>query len=160
MTVFLDDIEVGTEYISETRTIARSDIERFADLSGDFNPLHVDEEWVRANTDFDRCIAHGLLMLGHRQRTQVCGPRRLAHPGVPRRRTTNGWPHLSGRCRPRQISRYRRQTQHVAAPIGGRNRRGIARQPERRDIAGRRGHLPRRRTAVTVSMIEQFEESR
>jgi acyl dehydratase len=63
MTVFLDDIEVGTEYLSETRTIERSDIERFAHLSGDFNPLHVDEEWVRANTDFDRCIAHGLLML-------------------------------------------------------------------------------------------------
>jgi 3-hydroxybutyryl-CoA dehydratase len=63
MTVFLDDIEVGTEYISESRTIERSDIDRFADLSGDFNPLHVDEEWVRTNTDFDRCIAHGLLML-------------------------------------------------------------------------------------------------
>jgi acyl dehydratase len=61
--VFLDDIEVGMEYVSEPRTITASDIRRFAELTGDFNPLHVDEEWVRKNTDFPGIIAHGLLLL-------------------------------------------------------------------------------------------------
>lgn len=63
MTIYLDDISVGDEYFSEIRTISRADIEQFAQLSGDFNPLHIDEEWVKANTAYDRCIAHGLLML-------------------------------------------------------------------------------------------------
>ncbi len=63
VTVFLDDIEVGAEYESEPRTVEQDDIARFADLSGDFNPLHVDPEWVRHNTEYTQCIAHGLLML-------------------------------------------------------------------------------------------------
>lgn len=63
MTVYLDDIEVGTEYQSTGRTITVTDIAVFAELTGDHNPLHLDEEWVRANTDYDGCIAHGLLML-------------------------------------------------------------------------------------------------
>lgn len=63
MTTYLDGISVGDEFSSAARTIERADIERFAQASGDFNPLHVDEEWVRANTDYGQCIAHGLLML-------------------------------------------------------------------------------------------------
>lgn len=63
MTVYLDDIRLGAEYLSEIRTVERADIDRFAELSGDFNPLHVDEQWVRTNTDYQRCIAHGMLML-------------------------------------------------------------------------------------------------
>ena len=63
MTTYLDDISVGDVFVSAARTIERADIERFAQVSGDFNPLHVDEDWVRAHTDYDQCIAHGLLML-------------------------------------------------------------------------------------------------
>jgi acyl dehydratase len=63
MTVFLDEIEVGAEYVSDSRTVHQTDIARFAELSGDFNPLHVDPDWVQNNTDYNQCIAHGLLML-------------------------------------------------------------------------------------------------
>lgn len=63
MTVYLDDISVGMTYESTRRTITQDDIAAFAQLSGDFNPLHLDEDWVRANTDYHGCIAHGLLML-------------------------------------------------------------------------------------------------
>ncbi|MEI7685582.1 MAG: MaoC/PaaZ C-terminal domain-containing protein, partial [Planctomycetota bacterium] len=44
-----------------SRTISAQDIADYCDLSGDHNPLHKDDEWVRANTPFEQRIAHGLL---------------------------------------------------------------------------------------------------
>lgn len=38
------------------------DIRKFAELSGDFNPLHMDDEFAKANI-FGQRIAHGLLGL-------------------------------------------------------------------------------------------------
>ena len=43
-----------------TRTIAESDIEAFADVTGDRNPVHLDDEFAK-NTRFGRRIAHGML---------------------------------------------------------------------------------------------------
>ncbi|WP_431324933.1 MaoC family dehydratase [Rhizobium sp. YTU87027] len=60
-TVF-NDISEGAVYVSAGRTITEADIVNFAGLSGDFNPLHMDEEWVRENTKFPSRIAHGLLI--------------------------------------------------------------------------------------------------
>ncbi|MCZ7450941.1 MaoC/PaaZ C-terminal domain-containing protein [Agrobacterium rhizogenes] len=60
-TVF-NDISEGAVYVSAGRTITEADIVNFAGLSGDFNPLHMDEEWVRENTKFPSRIAHGLLV--------------------------------------------------------------------------------------------------
>nr|WP_188551622.1 MaoC/PaaZ C-terminal domain-containing protein [Sediminivirga luteola] len=48
---------------SAGRTVTEADIVAFAGLSGDFNQLHVDEEWVKGNTPFRSRIAHGLLVL-------------------------------------------------------------------------------------------------
>ena len=62
MTITFDSITVGVEYESAGRTISEADIVNFAGISGDFNPLHMDEEWVRANTDYPSRIAHGLLI--------------------------------------------------------------------------------------------------
>ncbi|MHA2380721.1 MAG: MaoC family dehydratase [Candidatus Thorarchaeota archaeon] len=42
------------------RTIREEDIQTFGDLSGDYNPLHFDEEWS-STTFFEGRIAHGLL---------------------------------------------------------------------------------------------------
>lgn len=53
----------GTEWQSAGRTITEADIVNFAGVSGDFNALHTDEEWVKANTPFAGRIAHGLLTL-------------------------------------------------------------------------------------------------
>lgn len=44
---------------SLTRTITAEDVLRFAELVGDHNPVHVDEEFAR-KTRFGRCIAHGM----------------------------------------------------------------------------------------------------
>ena len=56
-----DEFEVGKTYLSARRTIRESDIEQFAALSGDYNPLHVDELYIKENTNYRQCIAHGAL---------------------------------------------------------------------------------------------------
>ena len=45
---------------SLTKTISDSDVRAFADLSGDHNPLHLDENFAQ-QTRFGRRIAHGML---------------------------------------------------------------------------------------------------
>lgn len=62
MEVSFNDIEVGRKYTSSGRTIIEADIVNFAGLTGDFNPLHIDEKWVLENTNFPSRIAHGLLV--------------------------------------------------------------------------------------------------
>ena len=43
-----------------TRTIEQADIDAFAAVTGDHNPVHVDEEFAKT-TRFGRRIAHGML---------------------------------------------------------------------------------------------------
>ena len=43
-----------------TKTIEQADIHAFADVTGDHNPVHVDEEFAKT-TRFRRRIAHGML---------------------------------------------------------------------------------------------------
>ncbi len=62
-TVKFQDLTVGQQFQSVGRTITEADITNFAGLSGDFNQLHTDEVWVRANTPFRGRIAHGLLIV-------------------------------------------------------------------------------------------------
>lgn len=45
---------------SFSKTITEQDVFAFADASGDFNPLHIDEEYAR-HTVFGRRVAHGIL---------------------------------------------------------------------------------------------------
>jgi len=63
VTSYFGDLSPEDRFISVGRTITQADIQTFAGLSGDYNPLHTDEEWVRANTAFEGRIAHGLLTL-------------------------------------------------------------------------------------------------
>lgn len=46
-----------------TKTISEKDVFAFADASGDFNPLHIDEEYAR-RSQFGRRVAHGILTAG------------------------------------------------------------------------------------------------
>ena len=48
---------------SFTKTLSEGDVFAFADISGDFNPLHIDEEYARRSV-FGRRIAHGILTAG------------------------------------------------------------------------------------------------
>ena len=52
-------IKVG-DSASISKTITDEDIQAFADVSGDHNPLHLDDEYA-ATTRFGRRIAHGML---------------------------------------------------------------------------------------------------
>jgi acyl dehydratase len=45
------------------KTITRRDIVRYAGASGDFNPLHYDDEYAE-NAGYDGVIAHGMLTAG------------------------------------------------------------------------------------------------
>ena len=58
--LYLEEFEVGKEYFSPARTVTEADVTNFAGLSGDFNPLHTDEEFARQNL-FGTRIAHGAL---------------------------------------------------------------------------------------------------
>lgn len=57
-----EDIEVGEEYESPGRTVTETDIVLFAGLSGDYNVLHTDAEFMKTSV-FGERIAHGLLGL-------------------------------------------------------------------------------------------------
>ncbi len=54
--------EVGDSY-TYPFSISQEQISKFADLTGDTNPLHVDSE-VAATGEFGGPIAHGVLILG------------------------------------------------------------------------------------------------
>ncbi len=58
--LYLEDFEIGKTYESVGRTITEADVVNFAGLSGDFNPLHMDEEFGK-KTLFGKRIAHGAL---------------------------------------------------------------------------------------------------
>ena len=53
------DISLG-QSVDVVHTITEEDIQVFGDLSGDYNPLHFNNEWA-AKTMFKGRIAHGLL---------------------------------------------------------------------------------------------------
>ena len=54
-----DQLKIGhTETFR--RQISREDILIFSSLSGDTNPLHLDEDYART-TDFKKCVAFGML---------------------------------------------------------------------------------------------------
>ena len=57
---YLEDFEIGREYVSPARTVTEADVVNFAGISGDFNPLHMDEEYARKGP-FGKRIAHGAL---------------------------------------------------------------------------------------------------
>ena len=53
-----EELEVGTKN-SLTRTLTEQDLLLFAKVSGDTNPVHLDEEYA-ATTQFEGRIAHGM----------------------------------------------------------------------------------------------------
>jgi acyl dehydratase len=59
---YYEDIAPGEEYESPGRTVTEADIVLFAGLSGDYNVLHTDAEFMKTSI-FGERIAHGLLGL-------------------------------------------------------------------------------------------------
>jgi 3-hydroxybutyryl-CoA dehydratase len=56
---FIEDLSVGME-ASHAKTVSEGDINSFAEVTGDFNPVHMDEGYA-ASTFFKSRIAHGML---------------------------------------------------------------------------------------------------
>lgn len=50
--------------VSFSKLVSESDILQFAELSGDFSPNHVDEEYMK-NSMYGKRIAHGALLVGY-----------------------------------------------------------------------------------------------
>ena len=59
--LYWEEWEIGAEFESPARTVTETDIVTFAGLSGDYNPLHINEEYCK-QTLFGGRIAHGPLV--------------------------------------------------------------------------------------------------
>ena len=58
-----NDLIIGAKY-EETRLVTTEDVLHFANLSGDFNPVHTNEEHAQ-NTIFGGRIVHGMLVASY-----------------------------------------------------------------------------------------------
>jgi 3-hydroxybutyryl-CoA dehydratase len=58
-----EDLELGME-AGLSRTVRASDILTFAEITGDWNPVHLDADFA-AKTVFRQPIAHGMLTAGY-----------------------------------------------------------------------------------------------
>jgi acyl dehydratase len=61
--LYWEEWEIGSEVETSARTVTETDIVIYAGLSGDYNPLHTDEEFCK-KTQFGGRIAHGPLVYG------------------------------------------------------------------------------------------------
>jgi acyl dehydratase len=59
--LYWEEWDIGAEFESPGRTVTEADIVMFSGLSGDYNPLHTNEEFCR-QTAFGTRIAHGPLV--------------------------------------------------------------------------------------------------
>ena len=55
----IDDFHVG-QRSSFTKTFTEEDVRRFVEITGDTNPLHIDDAYA-ATTQFGRRVLHGML---------------------------------------------------------------------------------------------------
>lgn len=53
------NVKIGDRF-SNTKQITEAVVRAFAELSGDYNPIHIDEEFAKT-TRFGRRIAHGMI---------------------------------------------------------------------------------------------------
>ena len=60
---YLEDLHVGESHTRDFHIDVET-IEAFAKVSGDFNPIHMDEDFAK-NTAFKGRIAHGMLMAAY-----------------------------------------------------------------------------------------------
>jgi acyl dehydratase len=55
---YLDDLEIGQQWVTAGRTITETDLVLFGNWSGDMHPLHSNEEYAKTN-QFGTRIFHG-----------------------------------------------------------------------------------------------------
>lgn len=62
--LYFEDYELGVTLTTRGRTITEADIVQFGALTGDFNPMHFDAEYMKSHQMGQR-IAHGMLSLSY-----------------------------------------------------------------------------------------------
>lgn len=85
MTKYFDDLVPGEQIETAARTVTETDVVQFAQLTGDWNPIHTDVEFAKASP-FGQRLAHGMLGLsfaiGLLDRTGVFSGSAIANLGV------------------------------------------------------------------------------
>ena len=61
---FFEAFEVGQKMVTRGRTITESDIVQFGALTGDFNPMHFDDDYMQEHM-LGKRVAHGMLTLSY-----------------------------------------------------------------------------------------------
>ena len=82
--LYFDDVQIGQEWESPGRTVTQADIVNFAGLSGDFNPIHIDDEFARS-VGLPGKILHGLWTMAQVARAHTAaagGPEHLKRLSV------------------------------------------------------------------------------
>lgn len=64
MGYYFDEVEIGQRFVTRGRTITESDLVQFAALTGDYNPMHTNAEYMKTHPMGQR-IAHGMLTLSY-----------------------------------------------------------------------------------------------
>jgi acyl dehydratase len=62
--LYFEDIEMGAVMETRGRTITEADLVSFAGLTGDYNPMHTDAEYMKSSA-FGQRVAHGMLTLSY-----------------------------------------------------------------------------------------------
>ena len=57
---YWEEFEVGEEFHSAARTITEADIVNFAGFTGDWHPMHTDDEYARS-AHYGARVAHGMI---------------------------------------------------------------------------------------------------
>jgi acyl dehydratase len=60
--LIFEQFNVGAVFVCQGRTVTKADVVHFAGISGDYNPLHSNEEYGKT-TPFGGWIAHGMLVM-------------------------------------------------------------------------------------------------
>lgn len=59
----IQDLSIGN-WVETTKSFTSDDLKLYAKLSGDGNPLHIDQQYAKG-TQFGHCIVHGMLINGY-----------------------------------------------------------------------------------------------
>ena len=82
---YFEDLQSGDEIATPARTVTETDVVQFAQLTGDWNPIHTDAEFAHASP-FGERLAHGLLgmafAVGLLDRTGAFSGSAIANLGV------------------------------------------------------------------------------
>lgn len=61
---YFEEVEIGQEFVTRGRTITEADLVQFAALTGDYNPMHTNAEYMKTHPMGQR-VAHGMLTLSY-----------------------------------------------------------------------------------------------